>query len=337
MGRFADLYDTLCERTEKQDPTNLETWIKSELNRAAIVHTNINYKWQSLLTKFTLSTTANTDEYPLPFISGKIKDVYHLADGVYKPITAQNTSTFHTSWLSSSETDIPRIYMFDESGGMKVITNTLTDGYSGKVQVFSDSNSDVSQTVRVYGVSLSTGEPIAESVSLSGTARTKTTSSEFSYLLRETLSATCVGNVTLASNLLLSGGSYYGDVLAVIPRSHTSRTPFYKRIKFWPIPDSTYTIYFTVHLKQHNMVDDNDCTLLPEEHDNAILLLAQYFMSQDPNLKKLYNEAKQELIRSENSETLDANYRRSAILNPLGSGSIYAGTPYFTGNITKSS
>lgn len=289
--RLADYRSILEQRINKQSNTNtFRNDLSDEISLAVQSHANNAYPWGELKQQDSFSTVASQREYIIPTGNDidKINNLWHEVNDSFEPIPIASHNDYYRSNLSSTETSTyPNFAVIEQKIGMLAQPES-----AGPLTVVSSSSADVSIATTVFG--LVSGYPDSETITTNATNGTTGSvgSKSFSKVYGFIKSATTTGRITLTSP---------PNTIAVIPAGKQTQEARYYSILLHPIPDSVQTIKYFYKRKQAALTNDNDFSILSDDHDNAILLLAEYFVLREPKTMALYEAFLKELIAKEQS------------------------------------
>lgn len=251
MATFVDLQKDIQDRIKDTSSETLAV-IKSELNDAVASFMQQAF-WPFSLRQSTLTTTTGISDYYLPADYDKMISFTQRNDKLQiAPV-----------WAGDFERIIPDPTAYS-SGRPKYYMNLLDDRVlaqptaAGIVTGVSDSSSDLLKYASVFGQVA--GIDRYERFLLSGQNFVSSTLS-FTKVYTITLDLSCYGNTafyekTVGTNLLRL---YVGE---------TERE--YKKIKLFPTPDGTYTLYLTYQAQNIHMKNDSDACIIPSKYLDVI-------------------------------------------------------------------
>lgn len=280
--RLKELRESLEYRLKQESRSS--TFVEDhgrELSLAARHHVNVERKWRETFFNGTFSTVANQSDYIMPHRVDRFVNVWHQEYERYQPINIMPAMLFYQSGLNTSTSNYPVV-------GIQDLTNGVTENIStaSTISVVSTSTSDVGQ-ITIFGVV--SGSLDKETVTLTGTTAVTTTKT-FSEVHRISKGFSSVGRITL------SAGS---TTLAVLPAGHFYNSLRYLRLKLHPIPSAAITIYYIAAEKQYDLVDDEDTPIVSSDHDEAILLRAEYQITGNDRVLERYKKEVRKLVSSE--------------------------------------
>lgn len=318
--RLADYRQIIEQRINKQSNTStFKGDINDEIVNALQWHANQVYPWNELRQLDSFSTVINQYEYYLPSSNDidKIINIFHKQYEAYTDIEVVNHRKFFGSMLSTTGTrSEPLFAIIEQKVGVYTQPSTAST-----LTVYSSSTSDTTQQVRIHGIV--NNQPDFETIDLNGTTAANGTKS-FSKVYGFCKTGATVGYVTLEAT---------PTTLGLIPAGKTTLECKYSSIKLYPIPSSEITIYFYYKRKQYKLYDDNDFSILSDDHDNAILLLAEYLILREPKTMALYEAALKELIAKEEAvmdepAIIESRFSSNFLISGLSTlGNKYAVTP----------
>lgn len=311
--RLKDLRERLEYRLKQQSlAQNFEVAHNEELSLAVKHHVNVRKKWRETFFLDTITTTANEPVHVFSHRVGRFISIWHQEYGRVQPIKLIPTSKFYESGIDTSTSNHPFVGVQDLTNGvLSQITSATT------VSVVSTSVSDTGD-VTVFGIV--DGSLDKETVTLTGITAVTTTKT-FSEVHRISKGFSSVGRITL------SAGS---TTLAILPAGHFYNSLRYKRIRFYPIPSSAITIYYIAREKQYDLVDDEDVPIVSDDHDEAILLRAEYQITGVKSVLDKYEDEVRKLVSEESgnfaeSQEITDNIMPFRVRGPLSYGGQFEG------------
>lgn len=279
----------LAQRINKQSASgSFNSDLRSEISLACQKHANTSYRWSELYQKDTLPLVATQSEYVIPTYNNidSIIQLWHEENSQINPIQIVSHRKFNSSGLSTTQTETyPECAIIEQRTGVytqPTAASTLT--------VSSSSALDIGISTRVYGIV--NGFNDSETITTHATDGTLGVSGtkQFTKVYGWVKASTTIGVLTLSA---------VPTTIAQIPTGEQTLESRYFSIKFWPIPSSVVNVYYYYKRKQYQLIDDNDFSILSDDHDNAILLLAEYFVTREPKTMALYEATLKELIAKE--------------------------------------
>ena len=307
---ISELLFILEERTKKtSDSSAHKVYLRSELDLAIRYHTNISYNWNELYVESSLSGTEDGNEFLAGSDIDSIQYIWHELNNKKAPIELVNKDIFYQKYLSTTSTDDPVIAIISK---ISPIYNSIT---TPRVLTISSSNSaDVNIPVRIYG--LVNGSPAYETITTNSSNGTTSASGSkaFSDIYSIAKNGETTGEITIYS---------VPTTLAVLPSGVLSAEVRYTYLKFYPILAQDMTIYFLKKRKQYKINMDNDFMILSDNHDDAILKLAEYNIYKNNSMLKDYKRLRKDLIYQEpffgQNNPLQNSFQSQTIRSNLGS------------------
>jgi len=247
--------------------TRVQNYINDDSAATLIlIKETINQKAKELMQKgfmrfamrdTTLTTTTSTTDYYLPTDLEKIIDMRQTA----APIQLQR------AWIGNFDKLIPNP---TATGSPKVYMELLEDRIaaqpttSNKVIISSNSDSDVSPETGSTQVTIAgtvSGEDMSEVVLLSA-KNVLSSVNAYDKLYSITADLPPVGTLRFTQHTVFT------ELLELFP-NQTYKV--YKKVKFHPIPDGTYTIYIRYQARHANMVNTSDTTIIPDRYHDILV------------------------------------------------------------------
>lgn len=205
-----------------------------------ILRGSINHLWSFNKRKTTLTTVASTEFYQLPRDVDKINLIRQITSPeklLYLP-----DEVFYHYVPYPTATGTPMYYRLWEEEGLS--TRLSADG---TIDVVSSSASDTTQVISIVGYSTS-GYIQSETLTLNGTTKqTGSLTYDAGFPVRISKSAATTGSITAttgSTSLLVMGPE--------------ERSPRFKVIGFYPIPDAAISIYLEYYTRLRQLVNDSD-------------------------------------------------------------------------------
>jgi len=211
-----------------------------------------HHNWSFNRRKHSFSTVATTEDYMLPRDLDKVGlirqeetpvKLKHLPDEVFYRLVPK----------PSDSSGNPRWYRIWEEEGVSARL-TATD----KITVKSSSTSDTSSiTVSISGYD-SNGIKMSESLSLDGTSNVDSTITWLADRpLRISKSGVTVGDITVED--------YLGNIGTLLILGKQERSPRFKVIGLYPIPDAAITVYLEYYTRIKRLVNAADVPDIDEK------------------------------------------------------------------------
>lgn len=250
MGNFGDMQRLVQSYVSDKSSGTLEL-IKGEINQAVLSFMNAGY-WAFALRQAIITTTSGIADYYLLNDTDKIVSITQNEDKIaLLPIWVGDFERLVPD--VTNMTGHPQYYM--ELLNDKVFAQPTT---SSVITLVSDSNSDLTQKIGIYGVS--GGVDRQESISLSAQNFVSSTNS-YTKLYSINTDLSCVGTVAAYQKTV-------GTNLVKIFSGETERE--YKKFKLYPTPDGIYSLYVTYQFRHPQMVNDSDIIMLPNKAMDVI-------------------------------------------------------------------
>lgn len=247
--------------------TRIQNYISDDsAGTLVIIKETINQKALELLTRglwlwsvreYILTTTSGTSEYSIPRELGRILDMRQTNT----PIQLSRVPVIGFDRLVPNPTSKgnPRWYNLLLEDRVKAQPTA-----AAKIVMYSTDNQDDgaedgATMVTIHGVA--GGEDRIEKVLLSATNEVSSTGS-YTKLY------------SISTDLKPVGSLYFreltvGTELLVLFPNEISKT--YNKIKFYPIPDSSMSIYIKFQATQPRLVNDSDSLVIPERYSNVLV------------------------------------------------------------------
>ena len=212
------------------------------------------------LRQTTVSTTSGTKDYYLPNDVDKILDIKQEST----PLQLKQVWIGDFERLIPEETSTGEPKYFSELIEDRVLGQPTTEN---KVVMYSSDNQDISgqsgsTMATIYGVVSDIDR--TENISLSATNVISSTNS-YTKLYSITTDLPAVGTVRFTQAAV-------GTTLLELYPNETYRT--YKKVKFYPIPNGTYTMYIRYQALQPKMVNNSDISVVPDKYSDVLIYMA---------------------------------------------------------------
>lgn len=271
MGNFLDMQKAVQTYVSDRSSGTLEL-IKNEINQQVSTFINSGY-WSFALRQATITTTAGLADYYL------IND----AERIISMTQNEDKIALSPIWVGDFEKLVPDVT--GQNGHPQYYMELLNDKVfaqpttTSKVTVVSDSNSDLTQKIGIYGVS--GGVERNETLSLSAQNFVSSVNT-YSKIYAINVDLSCAGNIAAYEATV-------GTPLASIYSGETERE--YKKFKLYPTPDGTYTIYITYQFRHPKLINDSDIIMLPNKCMSAIqnMVVAEILLKQGDTKWQVYD------------------------------------------------
>ena len=257
MGLYLDHVNTVLSKLRETAITSLSTNKDSEAYKAQIaVQRAVNRVWNARTWTFrqkrvTFSTSSGQSLYALP---KEIAEPYSILSSVSPfRLFSVDEDLFDMKIPNPQSTGNPQIItLFDHIG----VENQPSS--ASVITVVSSSSSDTSQTIVVRGTV--NGEDDVEEISLNGTSNAAGTKS-FTAITAISKSDVTVGRVTVTTN---------SGAVTNVTIAPQEKTPFFRRARLYPEPDSTITITVKHYSQPPILTKAYDTTQIPDRWDYVI-------------------------------------------------------------------
>ena len=311
---FSDIQDEVKRRsTRDQSGTSFDTAVKNLINTSLFrLAREANWKTLRRATSFTCSTSTEEfvldpqvsdrffmwhEDYGYPYVMKYIPEQEFLSLNIDKDSTG--TPTYYRMWTSDMVLAQP--------------------ASASVISIVSSSASDTTQTVTVHGTVSS--YPDYEEISANGTSSVSGSKS-FTAIDRITCDGSTTGRITATDTA--------SATLGVIPVGDTTAGILYRKVKIYPLNNSSFTMNVYYYKDPYRLVNDNDVHELGHEFDEALILLATsklMYEQEKGEGDKFFALYKDELksLRKTNIDKIDwfpkmekagQNKNRSALLHP---------------------
>jgi len=288
MSNFKEMY-TRVQNYINDDSSDTLAIIKDSINLKAkeVMRRGL---WHWSLRETTITTTSGTQDYYIYSAIDKILDVYEQTTP--SPLRRIFIGDFDRLVPRPSDSSgAPKNYMFMEEDRVKAQPSA-----AGKVACVSTDNQDVvpedgATMATVYGVV--NGVDRTENIYLSATNYVSTTGL-FTKLYSITTDLAAVGTLSFTEPVV-------GTEFLMLYPTETERT--YKKFKFYPVPNGTYTMYVRYQVLQPKLIYDSDVLISPSRFAECVielvigdLLMKQGDVKAAPHIQmgeKILNEMKQ--------------------------------------------
>jgi len=295
MLTFLDIQNEIKRRsTRDQSGTAFDTAIKNVAN-TSLFRLSREALWKTLRRATTFTCATSTEEFVLsPQVSDRFF-MWHEEYGypyVMKYIPEQK---FLSMGIDKDSTGTPTHYRTWTTDMIKAQPSAAS-----AIAVSSSSASDTTQKINVFGIV--SGYPDYEELSLNGTTAVSSSKS-FTTVDRIVKDSTTVGRITATSNTA-------AVTVAVIPAGDTTAGLIYRKVKIYPLNDSSFTMNVYYYKDPYRLVNDNDVHELGHDFDEALILLATAKMNYEQNKEdgdKYFGLYKDELksLRKTNVDKID--------------------------------
>lgn len=303
MGmRLVDLLDLLRERCNKDSTitANFDDYLKKNISLACKRHANM-HSWKDLIESTNFATVSGTNEYFLPSVNNfkSLINAWHKGYSKYDPITIINPNAFYQSGLSSDITqDYPDGIFASQNAGAYAQPSSAT-----VLGIQSDNSADTSVSVTINGIV--GGYFDIETISTNSSDGTTLVNGTklFTKIFSISKDKSTTGKITIKADT---------TTVAILMAGSAAMESKYYSFIVYPTPStSANTIYFRYKKKQYSLINDNDVSLLSDDHDNAILLLAEFYILRETKTFEAYKTELKELkndndVALSNSDTVVA-------------------------------
>lgn len=268
MFTFEDIqYEVKRRSTRDQSGTTFDTAIKNVIN-TSLFRLGREALWKVLRRATTFTCATSTEEFVLdPQVSDRFF-MWHEDYGypyVMKYIPEQK---FLSLGIDKDDTGTPTHYRMWTTDMVKAQPSAAS-----VITVISSSAADTTQVVTVFGIV--SGYPDYETISLNGVTGVAGTKS-FTSVDRIVKNATTTGRITATSNTA-------AVTVAVIPAGDTTAGLLYRKVKIYPLNNSSFTMNVYYYKDPYRLVNDGDVHELGHDFDEALILLSTAKMNYEQN------------------------------------------------------